>query len=223
MRKRMPSLSPRSVRIWHLLLSAALVVVACHHAPPVPRVLLDPAVDLHRFRRIAVIEFAPSGPGAPALSRLVTRRFVESVQAAQPGVGILELGSQERVLATIGRRELDFEAIQAIGRRYNADAVFVGGLELSQVKPRVSLSQAFESLGVKADVEAKLNARLVEGSGGATLWSHSCQDSAQIASAYLSLQGGSAASARDPDEAYGRLARALAQRVSYDLGPRYAD
>src|SRR5262245_37526659 len=145
----MPLSTPRSVRVRHLLFSAALIVAACHHAPPAPRVLLPPAVDLHTYHRIAIVEFAPSGPGSAQLAKLVTRRFVESVQAAQPGVGIRELGSQERVLATIGRRELDFEAIQAIGRRYSADAVFAGGLELSQVKPRVSLSQAFESLGVK--------------------------------------------------------------------------
>jgi hypothetical protein len=223
MRHPMLCLTGGSVRVWRWLLCAALAVVACHHAPPAPRVLLEPAVDLRAFGRVAIVEFAPSGPGGAAVARLVTRRFIESVQGGQPGVRILELGAQDRVLAAIGHRELDFEAIQAIGKKYGADAVFAGQLELSEVKPRLSLSQALESLGVKANVEAKLFARLVESEGGATLWSHSCQDSAQVAAVNLSRQGASGASARDPDEAYGHLARGLAQRVSYDLGPRYAD
>ena len=207
---------------WRLLTLAALAVLACRHAPPTPRALLDPAIDLHQFRRLAIVDFAPSGPGAAPIARLVTRRFVESVQAGQPGVRILELGAQDRVLAAIGRRELDFEAVQAIGRKYGADAVFAGELELSEVKPRLTLSQAFESLGVKANVDAALSARLLEASG-ATLWSRSSQGSEQVAAVHLSLQGGSAASARDPEELYGRLARALAQRASHDLAPRYAD
>jgi hypothetical protein len=213
----------RSGLVWRALTLAALVVVACRHAPPTPRVLLEPAVDLRQFRRVAIVEFAPSGPGAAPVARLVTRRFLEAVQAGQPGVRILELGAQDRVLAAIGHRELDFEAIQAIGKKYGADAVFAGQLELSEVKPRVSLSQALESLGLKVNVDALLTARLLEASGGATLWSHSCQSSEQVASVSLSRQGASGASARDPEEAYGRLARTLAQRVSYELGPRYAD
>src|SRR5262245_23676559 len=123
----------RSMRIWHFL-TFALLALACHHAPPAPRVLLDPAIDLRTFPRIAIVEFAPSGAPAGGLSKLVTRRFVEAVQAGQPGVRILELGAQDRVLAAIGRRELDFEAIQAIGKKYGADAVFTGQLELSEVR-----------------------------------------------------------------------------------------
>ncbi len=206
-----------------MLTLAALVVVACRHEPPPPRVRLDPAVDLRQFRRVAIVDFAPSGPGAGQAARLVTRRFVESLQVAQPGIRILELGAQDRVLAATGHRELGFEAIQAIGRKYGADAVFVGQLELSEAKPRVRLSQAFESLGVKVDVAAALSARLHAADDGATLWSRSSQGSEPIAAANLSLQGGSAATARDPEEAYGRLARTLAQRLSHDLGPRYAD
>jgi hypothetical protein len=219
----MPRFTARSAPVWRLLILAALTVVACRHHAPTPRVLLEPAVDLRSFRRIAIVEFAPNGPSKEPLARLVTRRFIESVQAAQPGVGILELGPERRVLAAVGRAELDFEAIQAIGRRYGVDAVFAGQLELSEVKPRVRLSESFESLGVKANVEGKLNARLIEASGGATLWSHSSESSAQVAALNLTRQGASGASARDPEEAYGRLARELAQRVSHDLGPRYAE
>jgi hypothetical protein len=219
----MPLLRDFPPLAWRLLTLAALVVVACRHEPPAPRVLLEPAVDLRQFRRVAIVDFAPTGSGAGHAARLVTRRFVEAVQQAQPGVRLLELGAQERVLAALGRRELDFEAVQAIGRTYGADAVFTGQLELSEPKPRVRISQAFESLGVKADVEARLDARLREAEGGATLWSRSSQGSEQVAAASLSLQGGSSASARDPEAVYGRLARALAQRVSQDLGPHHAD
>ncbi len=194
------------------LLCALSVALGCSR--PAPRVLVPPRVDLAEWGRIGMLEFA--GP-EPTLSRLATRQFMEMLQAAQPGVPILELGSAGRVLAELGRSQLDFEAIRAIGARYGVDAVFAGDLAVGPPKPSVRVGRALESLKARADVSGELAARLLETRSGATVWSGSSTGTASVASLGVAEGAFPSFGASDPSQVHAGL---VARLVS-DLGPDF--
>src|SRR5688572_6601987 len=80
---------------------AAGLAAGCSHEPPrPPPVLAPPLVELAPLGAIGMIDFAVTGP--EALAPVASQEFLASVQSAQPGVAVLELGPRERVLAAVG-------------------------------------------------------------------------------------------------------------------------
>src|SRR5262245_65086825 len=57
------------------------------------RVLMPPKVDLQAFRKVGLVEFASTPKGD--LEELASQDFIESMQASQPGVPVLDLGRQD--------------------------------------------------------------------------------------------------------------------------------
>ena len=143
------------------------------------------------------------------------------LQQAQPGLRILELGRQKRVLSEVGHRALDFAAVRAIGEHYGVDAVFAGDLEVSEAKPSLNMGQAFTSFNARADVSGQLAARLFETRSGATLWSRSSTATANVAHLGVPNGGMPSFGASDPSKVYGGLVRQLVSHLRHDFYPRW--
>ncbi len=182
-------------------------------------IAVAPRVNLGMYERIGMIELVSSADGD--LPQLATQKLMHAIQSAQPGVRILELGDESRVLGSIEHDRLDFEAIQAIGERYRVDAVLVGQLEVTDNKPKVTLSTRVKSMSARVDVEASLSAKLLETETGSTLWTNSVRGRETVAHVKLQHRGPSDFSAGDPEDAYGKLVQSLAHQITGDFRVRY--
>lgn len=179
------------------------------------KVLMPPKIDLHEFQKIGLVEFTSNAEGD--LQALASQKFIQTLQSAQPGVPVLELGDQKHVLKSIERSVLDYDAIQAIGEMYNVDAVVIGNLEVTDVKPHVNMTQMLTSMAVQADVEAALTTRLMETESGATMWTRSARWQQTVAHAGVDSRGGFQFDASDPEGAYGKLVDKLVYHVTRDF------
>ena len=177
---------------------------------------MPPRIDLQAFRRIGLVEFSSNSKGH--LQTLASQDFIQTVQTSKPVVPVLELGSEDLVLKAIGRDKVDSEAIRAIGRKFDVDAVIIGNLEVTDVKPRLDVNQIFSSLDVQADVEAALTARLMEVGGGATVWTRSARSKETVANVGFK-QGDVYFGASDPETTYGSLIQNLVRHVTQDFRP----
>jgi hypothetical protein len=188
----------------------------CSHTE---QVLVPPQMDLSPYRIIGIIEFSSNREAK--LKQYVTQNYLQTVQNAQPQVRFLELGSQDLVLSKVSRKQLDYEAIKSIGRRYNVDAIIFGNLNLSEPKPKVNLSSTWQSLKVGADVEASLIAKLWETDSGVIRWTNSTQGKDSVAHLSASTGGNFHFGATDPAEAYGRLIPQLVYANTTDFRSHY--
>jgi len=167
-----------------LLFSGALAAAGCSRTVVVA---VPPRVDLGAYPRVGVVRF--DAAGAAASGDEVTHRFLATVQAAQPGVRLLELGPEGEVLRAVGCPGLDFQAIQAIGKHFGVDAVLTGRFEVSPAKPNFSLRPDFAALRAGVTVNGSLQARLREAAGGATVWTNGAHGTWSLASLGLDAQG----------------------------------
>jgi hypothetical protein len=184
------------------------------------KTLMPPRIDLQSFRRIGLVEFSSRPKGN--LQTLASQDFLETMQAAQPGVPVLELGGEDSVLRAVGREKVDPETIRAIGRKFDVDAVIVGNLEVTDVKPKLGVSQVFSSVGVQADVEAALTTKLMEVESGATVWTRSARSKETVANVGLE-RGNVYFGASDPVSAYGSLIQSLVRNVTQDFHPYWVE
>lgn len=204
---------PRLTRPLALALLAT-VFVGCSSN----RVLAPPRLDLSNFGTLGLIEFAsaPTSDLGPAASR----EFLSNLQAAQPGVPVLELGPQGAVLGAVGRPALDIETVQAIGKRFGVDALLVGVLDAKEVSPKFSVESGAR-LSAGADIEGSLSARLLDTTTGATLWTTATHGRQSVARVDVSREGLSGIGGRDPQGARAILVQDLVTRATADLWPRW--
>jgi hypothetical protein len=176
-------------------------------------------MDLARYETIGMIEFTASG--AKGLGGAASREFLATIQSAQPGTPILELGDQTRVLGAVDAEALDPETIRRIGQKYQVDAVVVGVLGAQEVKPRVSVGPSLEGLSASAEIEGVLDARIFETQSGATIWSTATRAKQSVAKVELSSAGVSGIGANDPNDARTRLVQCLVEQATGDFWPRW--
>jgi hypothetical protein len=81
----------------------------------------------------------------------------------------LELGSEKLVLKSLRRQELDLKTIKSIGDEYNVDALILGHLQVSEIKPNVKIFSVPQAVRANVYVEAALQTRILETNTGATL------------------------------------------------------
>jgi hypothetical protein len=192
---------------------AALIALAlgCASQPEPPPEYVPPRLDLASFQTLGIVEF--SGGGQLGLGAATTEEFVTAVHAAQPGTPLLELGGG------VGR--LTPDAIRALAKRENVDAVFVGEIVESKAKPRVAIDPAFGTGAVSSERKAKISVRLFDGVSGATLWSASSERTIPVVA--MSGAFGQLPNVRTTpaEEARAILVRDLVQDVTLDLRPRW--
>jgi hypothetical protein len=181
---------------------------------PVP-----PRVDLNAYDTIGLVEFSSNSEGN--LNQFASQKFLEAIQSSQPGIRVIELGQETRVLQAVQYDEFGFDAIQAVGRKFNVDAVIIGRVEVTDVKPRVDISAILSSMSMTADVEASLTARLYESESGATMWTNSGHCKEAVAHVGLVPNGSAHFGASDPEEAYGKLVYGLVYQITEDFRVQY--
>ncbi len=209
MMKRFPS------QIFLVAICVALAVLAgC-----TKRVMVPPRVDLSAYNAIGLVTFSSNSEGN--LQQFATQKFVETLQSSQSGVRVLELGTKEHVLKSVRRDQMDHESIRAIGEKYRVDAIIVGHMEVTDVKPNVSFSALITTMSVSADVEASLTTRLYETDSGATAWTSSVRGKENVAHVGLTSRGPVHFGADDPETAYGKLVYGLVYSITRDFRVRY--
>jgi hypothetical protein len=206
-----------NLRRIFLLPTLLLLLAGCGRTVTVK---LPPRVDLHAFGTIGVVEFTtpvPSPLGAEA-----TQKFIADLQAAQPGVRILELGPRAKVLREIGRPEFDHQAVRALGRQYGVEAVFTGTVEFSPLRPDIDFGRNLTDLKARIKLDGRMSAKLWETSSGASLWSNSSWGNWSVAGLSLTEAGPSHLDYRPPQEQQDRILTALVEALNRgSFWPRY--
>jgi hypothetical protein len=197
-----------------LLIPCATLTIIAASGCGGKKVMVPPRIDLQQHEVLAIIEFASSDEGK--LGELATTRFMEHVRIDQGLVRIVELGTEEEALRQVDAERLDRAAYTALGAEHNVATIFTGELEVSDIRPAVSISGDLRNLGAAADVDATLTVQMIETASGASLWSRSASVTRRVGQ--LSVIGGRPIfDADDPEHAYGELVYALVDLVTADF------
>jgi len=190
---RRPSFLPRlPVRLAALVL---LVVACASH-----RVLVPPRLNLVPYGSVGLVTFTVENAKG-TLHEFATRRFEEYLLAAQTGIEVQRFPHADSGQALAGAR--------------GVPVVFLGHLKVSNVKPSGGLIGLSLPL-VEATVSAELSVELRSTKTGGTLWRSSAAATEKVGQ--VGIVGGEPVfSARDPNDAYGRLVNRLVYAVTYDL------
>ena len=194
------------------LITLSMLIVGCSSTKTV-RVAVPPRVDLAPYPVIGIVTFASNRSDDGELDRLATQKFLESVQAAQPGTRVVELGSQQEVLASVGRSNWDASALRAVKSKHEVDALIVGRIDVDRVKPKVQIQSLLKAVSAQADVNVALSARLFETQSGATMWTDSAKLTTTIAHGDFSKTS-SSVGVRDAEAAYGNMIEQMAHDVT---------
>jgi hypothetical protein len=195
-----------------LILATALTLCGCAKTITVT---VPPRVDLKAFPTVGLIEFDAQPPGE--LGPDATQLFLGNLQAAQPGVPILELGSRAKVLGEVGMTKLDSLAIRAIGEKYGVAAVLSGSVELSEMQPDMELSSDLSALMAQAKISGKMSGKLWDTANGATIWTNSSWGSWPVAKISLTEGGVGAFSYRDLSEKRNQILMSLITALNGDF------
>src|SRR2546427_3040145 len=152
-------------------------------------VSVPPRMDLKSYGTLGIFEFASNSDRA--INAHATRQLQEQIQAAQPGTRFIELGNREAVLAAVGGRQLDVDALRKIGEKYGVAAIFLGDIAYSEPRTDVKLTDLTKlEGGVRAEIKGDISSRLVETTTGASVWSSSAWARRQIGSLSVSAEHG---------------------------------
>ena len=191
----------------------ALMLAATHCGR---KVMVPPRIDLREHEVVGMIHFECESKGE--LAPFTTRKFTEAIRRDQEMIRIIDLGTKAEVLREIGHDKLSKAAFQAIGEEYDVATVFTGELLISDVRPNLAIGLLFiAGMSVSAEVDATLDAQMVETESGASLWSTSVSETREIGHVSIWEGGGFAFDAEDPERAYGKLVNALVEDASVDF------
>ncbi len=197
-------------KVYYIIMAGVLLLFAAGCVPAVP------VVDLTEYGRIGFIDVSSSAEGE--IARLASQQLIQKIlEIDRDKITVIELGSEEEILRTLGRERIDPETIQMIGKEYNVGVIVSSHLNISEVRPQIDISFIKESLGVKADVDASLIVKLLETEGGGTLWTDSVEDTESVASVSIGSGGLFRFDAGTPEKAYGELVRNLVRKISRDF------
>jgi hypothetical protein len=148
-------------------------------------VTIPPKVDLQKYETIGVITF--DSTDQLGLAKKCTQRFIESLQSAQPGVLIVELGNKADLLKSVNKTALTSDAIKAIGLSNSVDAIIFAELDVAEPKSSMSVKDlSLSGVSAKSSVKASLGAKLWVAKNGAQAWSDSASGEWTLNKASLS-------------------------------------
>jgi hypothetical protein len=180
-------------------------------------VSVPPRMDLKSFGTLGIVEFGSNSDGA--INAHATRQFQEQLQAAQPGTRFIELGNRDAVLAAVGGRQLDIDALRKIGEKYGVAAIFVGDIAYSEPRTDVKLTDLTKlEGGMRTEIRGDISSRLVETRTGASVWSSSAWARRQIGRLSVSAEQGVSGglSKSNPRE---EMVPALVYQLTHDFRP----
>ena len=197
-------------KVCYIIIAGVLLLFAAGCVPAVP------VIDLTEYGRVGFIDVSSSAEGE--IAKVASQKLIEKIlEIDRDKITVIELGSEEEILRTLGRERIDPETIQMIGKEYNVGVIVSSHLNISEVRPQIDISFIKESLGVKADVDASLIVKLLETEGGGTLWTDSVEDTESVASVSIGSGGLFHFDAGTPEKAYGKLVRDLVRKISRDF------
>jgi hypothetical protein len=180
-------------------------------------VSVPPRMDLKTYGTLGIVEFASNSDRA--INAHATRQFQEQIQAAQPGTRFIDLGNREAVLAAVGGKQLDADALRKIGEKYGVAAIFLGDLAYSEPKTDVKVSDlARLEGGVRSEIKGDISSRLVETRTGASVWSNSAWARKQLGGLSVSAErgvSGGMSKSNPRDE----MVPALVYQLTHDFRP----
>ncbi|HEV7366189.1 MAG TPA: hypothetical protein VGN76_10125 [Gemmatimonadales bacterium] len=174
-------------------------------------------LELAPYGRVALVTFTADQSNT-GMSSLATQRFAEALLASQTGFELLELGGADSSLKDLSPSTDPAELAQALGKRKNVPAVFVGFLKVSNMKPSGHIDGS--GMNVRAGVSAELTVRLLSTSTGGTVWRSSAAANGTVGRINITDRLPSFA-IRDKDEAYGEVVSDLVAQVTRDLRPTW--
>jgi hypothetical protein len=197
------------------LLLALATLWGCSSTVTVP---VPPRVDLQGFGTLGLVEF--SSNATPSINAETTREFGTHIHSAQPGTRIVKLGSRESLLASVGRRELDAQALRKIGEKYGVEAIFVGTLSYSEPKTEVKVND-FTKLegGLRIDLRGDINIELMETRTGASMWSSSAWARRELGRMHVSADQGVSGGMRASSSPREEMVTSLVYHLTEDFRP----
>jgi len=188
-----------------------LAIFGCggSYRPPRQRVLLPPTLNLVPHHHIGLFQFSVENAKGN-LHEFATHRFEEYVLAAQSGIEMREFTS-----ADSGR------VFSSATDTNGCPVAFFGHLKISNVKPHGGLTAGLAPV-LRATVTVDLSVWLVNTRTGGVMWRRSSTSTEEVGG--LSFIGGTPEfSAKDPNDAYGRLINQLVYNVTYDVRSTWVD
>ena len=180
---------------------------------------IPPQINLTTMGTIGVVAFDVQSD--EKLPGDITLKMIQHMQAAQPGVPILELGNQANVLREVGFGSLDTEAVKAIGKKYGVDTLLTGTLEVTQSRPDVKFGQDLTSMSAATYVRGNLNARLRQTRTGATLWSNGATGKWKLAGVDLASGSMPTIGMSNTEDKYKKMLQDLARVGTDDFRSTY--
>jgi len=196
-----------------LMLSVA-TLWGCSSTVVVP---VPPRMDLKSYGTLGIVEFAANAD--PAIGARATREFQAHLHAAQPGTGILELGTRDALLASVGSRQLDAEALR---RTAKSMALTRSLWATSSIPNRRPTSASRTSPSSRAACAPRSGATSPadwwKPATGASVWSSSAWARRQVGRLNVSAERGVSGAMRssDPRE---EMVPALMYRLTEDFRP----
>ena len=180
---------------------------------------VPPQIDLTTIGTIGVVSFDVHSD--TPLPGDITLKFIQHLQSAQPGVPILELGTQANVLREVGLSVLDTEAVKAIGRKYRVDLLLTGTMEVTHLSPDVKFGKDLASISAASYVHGNLNARFRQTSTGATIWSNGAHGKWKLAGLNLTSGNLPSIGINNFENTYKKMLRDLARVGTSDFRRSY--
>ncbi|MDD3803995.1 MAG: hypothetical protein PHW02_06410 [bacterium] len=197
------------------LLSFALLILAgCCKKVEVPAV-----IQMNRYEPVAMVNVVMTNSKGN-LSSYATQRLIEFMTLEQKGNRILEIGDLDKVLGEVNAKEVNPDAIKAIGEKYKVKTVIISEINISDVQPQVKFNLEFPYISARAKISSEMTVRMYETELGATVWTGSSWAKDEVGNLsifkdYVSFN------AENPDEAYGDLVTALVDWATIDYRKTY--
>ena len=183
-----------------------------------PVVLGPPEVDLLPFEKIGIISFSVENARGQ-LDEIASQFFLEELTRYQRDIQVIELGTLEKVLAKIGKENLDQEALRKIGETFGVRSLFFGRIVISDVKPKIDIGALIRSMRVRASFTMAASCRLYRTKSGATAWTDSALRKGTLAYVHIGKNLVPYFDIRDQDETYKDFVRSLIHRLTRDFRP----
>jgi len=208
-----------TMNIGRLLILLLLTAVLTACSSKKITVEIPPQINLSTMGTVGVVGFEVES--SETLPGDLTLKVVQYMQAAQPGVPILELGSQTDLLREVGYGTLDTEAVKAIGKKYGVDTLLTGTLEVTQSRPDFKLGQDLTSLSATSYLRGNFNARLRQTRTGATLWSNGAHGKWKLAGVDVSTGRIPTVDVNNTEDKYKTMLQELARVGTADFRSSY--
>jgi hypothetical protein len=179
-------------------------------APALPR------VDLQSYNKLGLVRFESNS--SATINAQATREFELHVQSAQPSARIVELGSRESLLAAVGSRELDANALRRIGKKYGVDAIFVGSLSYSEPTPEGRITDGPQpKVGARVELRGDISYTLMETRSGDSVWTRSAWAHRPLGMEKVSAERGTSGAMRNSSNPREEMVPSLVYRVTTDF------